>query len=176
MNSRQLVDSGGPQTLTVWPREQETLWVELPMESYRDAKTNLSISKLVGREAVLADLTVFQYEDTGQSGGGGGGAQSGGIEAPKLEPALNSASLFSGCLSITYVVPTDARVSLRMLDLTGRVARVLQDGRSGTVHAGRHSLDWDGRDDVGKLLPAGVYFASLEVQGFRINRKLVLSR
>jgi len=175
MNSRQLVDSVAAQTLTVWPREQETLWVELPMESYRDAKTNLSISKLLGREAVLADLTVFQYEDTSQSGGGGG-AQSGSIEAPKLEPALNSASLFSGHLRISYVVPSDARISLRVLDLSGRIVRVLQDARSGLVRSGRHWVDWDGRDNAGRVLPAGVYFCRLEAQNVRISRKLILTR
>ena len=175
MNSRQLVDSGGPQTLTVWPREQETLWVELPMESYRDAKTNLSISKLVGREAVLADLTVYQYEDT-NPGGGGGGAQSANSGTPMLEPALSSASLFSGRVRVSYVVPSDARVSLRVLDLSGRVVRVLQDGRSGLVRSGQHWVDWDGRDDVGKLLPASVYFCRLEGQGFHRDRKLILAR
>jgi len=175
MNSRQLVDSAAPQTLTVWPREQETMWVELPMESYQDAKTNLSISKLLGREAVLAGLAVFQYEDT-SSGGGGGGAQSGGIEGPRLEPGLSSASLFSGHLRVSYIVPSDVGASLRVLDVAGRVVRTLLDRRSGAVRAGRYSLDWDGRDDVGRLMPAGIYFCSLEGQGFRICRKLALTR
>jgi len=170
-----VADSAAPQTLTVWPREQETMWVELPTESYQDAKTNLSISKLLGREAVLTDLTVFQYEDTSPSGGGGG-AQSGGIEGPRLQPALNSASLFSGHLRINYVVPSDARVSLQVLDLTGRVVRTLLDERSGLVRSGLHAVEWDGRGDIGMALPAGVYFCRLETRDVHISRKLVLTR
>jgi hypothetical protein len=169
------VDSGVPQMLAVWPREQETLWVDIPQESYRDAKTNLSISKLTGREAVLADLTVYQYEDTNPAGSGGG-AQSRGIEGPRLEPALNSASLFSDRLSISYVVPSEARISLRVLDLTGRVVRVLQDERTGLVRSGHHSVDWDGCDDLGKALPGGVYFCRLNGPNFSLGRKLVLTR
>jgi hypothetical protein len=168
------VDSGIPQTLAVWPREQETLWVEIPQESYRNTKTNLSISKLAGREAVLADLTVFQYEDTNPSDGGG--AQTGNTEGPRLLPAISSASLFSGNVRLNYVVPSAARVSLRVFDHSGRVVRVLQDGGTGIIPSGRHTVDWDGHDDLGKALPGGVYFCRLEAQDFCINRKLVLTR
>lgn len=163
-----------PTTVAVPPLVHETLWLELPQSSYCNGRMNLSISKLAGADAVLAGLAVFQYEST--STGTGGGAQSAKTEHARLEPSLSSASLFSGHLTISYSLPSDARVSLRVFDLSGRTVRVLRDRRPGLVRAGSYSAEWDGCDDAGRTLSAGVYFSRLETESFHIGRKLVLTR
>ncbi len=50
------------------------------------------------------------------------------------------------------------RIRLEVVDVTGRRLRQLAD-RDFT--AGSHDLKWDGRDDSGRSLPTGLYFARL---------------
>jgi hypothetical protein len=166
------VDSGVPHMLAAWPREQETLWVELPQESYRDARTRLSITKFAGREAVLADLQVYQYEDFG--GGGAGGGQSQAPYSLAQETKLQAPSLVTSDARIHYQIPVATMVSLRILDLTGRAVRELE--RPHVEKPGNHAVTWDATDNIGRKLPGGVYFCCLETQSRRIVQKLLLVR
>ncbi|MCA9753198.1 MAG: hypothetical protein KC591_13470, partial [Gemmatimonadetes bacterium] len=43
--------------------------------------------------------------------------------------------------------------------VTGRRVATL---RNGPTAAGRHAVTWNGRDDAGKLLAAGIYFGRVE--------------
>ena len=64
----------------------------------------------------------------------------------------------------SFVVESDlegAR-SVIVFDVRGRVVRRLED--SGAT-AGLRTLPWDGRDDAGRPLPAGVYLVRVEVGG-----------
>jgi hypothetical protein len=64
-------------------------------------------------------------------------------------------------------------VVLRLYDAAGRERRRLVDGR---LDAGLHAPRWDGRDDAGRRLPAGVYFYKLETAGGATARKVQLLR
>ena len=68
--------------------------------------------------------------------------------------------------------PSDAGLSV--YDPGGRKLRTLL--RSGLFPAGAHSLDWDGRDEQGREMPAGVYFARLAVNGRSFTTRLVRIR
>jgi flagellar hook assembly protein FlgD len=46
----------------------------------------------------------------------------------------------------------------------------------GTMPAGRNELFWDGRNDRGNAVAAGVYFAVAETQWDTFKRKLILVR
>ena len=48
--------------------------------------------------------------------------------------------------------------ALELLDVTGRVGRRLA---SGSTAPGRGNVRWDGRDDSGQRMPAGLYFARM---------------
>jgi dienelactone hydrolase len=52
-----------------------------------------------------------------------------------------------------------AAVSLRVFDVSGKLVRTLLDREPRA--AGRHEAAWDGRDDRGRIVPAGVYFVRL---------------
>ena len=70
------------------------------------------------------------------------------------------------------VLPLDlakdaAAVSLAVYDVLGRRVRQVWDGPLG---AGRHRFTWDGRDEVGKDVAAGVYIYKVEVDG-RVEAK-----
>lgn len=62
-------------------------------------------------------------------------------------------------------------VDLQIVDLSGRVTRVLAAGR--TFGAGGQALGWDGRTEDGRMAPAGVYWAVLRWSGGVDRRRLV---
>jgi hypothetical protein len=64
-------------------------------------------------------------------------------------PAANAAR-------IGFDVAATGEVELAMFDVSGRRVRSVYQGRAET---GRHELTWDGRDDQGRPLEGGVYFA-----------------
>jgi hypothetical protein len=71
-------------------------------------------------------------------------------------------------------LPRAARIDLRIVDVQGRVVRVVE---SGSRAAGFHAVAWDGRDEAGARVLAGVYFAQLSVEGVPIGtRRMVLRR
>ncbi len=62
---------------------------------------------------------------------------------------------FRGTLSFVLDLPADGDVGLAVYDGRGRRVRLLHDG---LLTAGRRTLAWDGRDDHGADMPAGLYF------------------
>lgn len=69
-------------------------------------------------------------------------------------------------------LPAAAAAELRILDVTGRTVRRLAAAR---LEAGVHAFEWDGRDDGGRALGSGVYFAKASAAGQpEQTRKLVL--
>jgi TolB protein len=98
----------------------------------------------------------------------------GGQTAGTLQFALERAEpnpVRSG-MTIHWQVPTRQPVNLRVYNTAGRVVRVLEEGER---MPGRYSTRWNGRDDVGRRLAAGVYFCALEAGERRSSRKVVLA-
>jgi flagellar hook assembly protein FlgD len=62
-------------------------------------------------------------------------------------------------------------VSLRIYDTGGQAVRTL-DYRS--MPGGASALTWDGCDNRGNTVPAGIYFIALESGQIRCRAKLVL--
>ena len=77
-----------------------------------------------------------------------------------------------GATTIAFQVPGVARVQLGIHDVSGRLLRSFD----GTYAAGRHSIEWDGRDGAGRSLSAGVYFVRMRADGFQASRSLVIGR
>lgn len=74
---------------------------------------------------------------------------------------------------IALVLPTGgARVTLKVFDAQGRTVRRWGD----TFAPGRNEVLWDGTDDRGVRLPAGVYFYGLRDGAHDATRKMVLVR
>ena len=84
---------------------------------------------------------------------------------------LGSENPARGAVTLRCSVPGRGLVRLDLYDLAGRRVRRLLDEYAG---AGERTLVWDGRDDAGRTVPAGVYLARLE-QG-RAARQLKLLR
>ena len=70
---------------------------------------------------------------------------------------------FNPAVVIPLDLATDAaRVSLSVYDVLGRRVRQLWQGPLG---AGAHRFTWDGRDEEGKGVAAGVYIYKVEIEG-----------
>ncbi len=78
---------------------------------------------------------------------------------------------FNPSTVLTFELPGAGAVKLAIVDVAGRRVRTLAQG---TFPAGSHSLTWDGRDDGGRALASGIYFAQLRAGEFRAERRLVL--
>jgi len=130
----------------------------------------------------------------GDADGGGdspgdpnGSAPGGGAEDPNgpfgpgglaalTEPGLfpSGPNPFRDRSSWVLALPTAARVDAAFVDAAGRSVLT----RSGLEYtAGVHALVWDGRDDEGAEVPAGVYQLRLDISGVtRLQAKVVRLR
>ncbi len=64
-------------------------------------------------------------------------------------------------------------VSVKICDASGRVVRDLSRL---TVNGQRSTVVWNGTDDAGRKLPAGVYFVQLEAGDYKATEKVILLR
>ena len=92
------------------------------------------------------------------------------------EPAANrlgrcSPNPFFASTTIPFVLPTGAAVRLRVFDVSGRPVATL---REGFLPAGSHHAVWDGRDDQGRRVAAGLYLARLETPEAAVVTRMVL--
>ncbi|MEO6463892.1 MAG: FlgD immunoglobulin-like domain containing protein, partial [Candidatus Eisenbacteria bacterium] len=69
---------------------------------------------------------------------------------------------FRGALSFVLDLPDGGDIGLAVYDGRGRRVRALH---AGPMTAGRHVLAWDGRDDRGADMPAGLYFVRATTAG-----------
>ena len=79
---------------------------------------------------------------------------------------------FNPRTSITYELPEPASIDLSVYDVSGRLVRTLIDGERRV--AGRHEMEWDGRDDSGAPVAAGIYFARAASDGRVSSAKMAL--
>ncbi|MEO0081514.1 MAG: carboxypeptidase regulatory-like domain-containing protein [candidate division WOR-3 bacterium] len=75
--------------------------------------------------------------------------------------------------TVRWEVPLAGHVRLSVLDNTGRVVRAIQNGFQSS---GQYSATWNGTNDRGEQLPAGVYFYRLETPMCQELEKVVLAR
>ena len=81
---------------------------------------------------------------------------------------------FNPRTTISFSLPADGAVELDIFDARGRLVRRLIDGAARV--AGEHRVAWDGRDDAGRTLPAGVYLVRLRGAGAASTTKLTLAK
>jgi hypothetical protein len=80
---------------------------------------------------------------------------------------------FNGSTEITLTLPRAADVVVEIVDVSGRRVR---HQRLERVVAGEFSWQFNGNDDAGRRLPAGVYFCRVTVGPHATARKLVVVR
>jgi hypothetical protein len=76
--------------------------------------------------------------------------------------------------SILLAIPASGgQPDVSIVDLSGRCVRTVD---TGGLTVGYHSLVWNGRDDAGRPLPAGVYFMRAALGDSYASSRLVMIR
>jgi hypothetical protein len=75
--------------------------------------------------------------------------------------------------AISFSLSRRGPVTLEILDIQGRRVRTLAHG---TLEAGSHLVDWDGRGADGVPAGSGVYFVRMEAEGHSLSHRLVRVR
>lgn len=91
--------------------------------------------------------------------------ESGKINIVSLKP-----NPFFNRITITYNTPAQAKVSLQIYDAMGKLVTIQQ------LTATSHRFVWDGRDEKGKYVPAGVYWFKLTNENSSIIKRGILLR
>lgn len=72
---------------------------------------------------------------------------------------------------IAFDLPAARFVRMRIFDASGRVAKTLVEG---SLPAGRHHRSWEGVDDAGRPVAAGIYFVRFDSETDHASRKIVV--
>ncbi len=78
---------------------------------------------------------------------------------------------FNPSTTIAYNLPSEASVSIVIYDALGQEVRRLI---SETKSAGRYTIRWDARDNLGRGVGSGVYIAKVEAGQFSAAQKMLL--
>jgi len=103
------------------------------------------------------------------------------VAGPELAASLpkilslfpNQPNPLSSETKIAFRLPEPGHVDLKVFSVNGRLVRTLA---SGDHTSGLHSVVWDGRDDEGREVSAGVYLYLLAGPGIEESRRMVLLR
>ncbi len=93
--------------------------------------------------------------------------------APVFALHGNCPNPFNPRTEIRFSLADEARVTLGVYDLSGRLVRALRSGER-LYPAGTHSVPWDGRDDAGLGTASGVYLCQLRAGQLAATDKMVL--
>ena len=96
----------------------------------------------------------------------------------QIETAPNAFALnqnypnpFNPSTNISYSISNGENVSINIFDVNGgKVIGIFNDYRS----AGTYSIDWNGQNERGLQVSAGVYLYSIEAGEFRQTKKMIL--
>jgi hypothetical protein len=97
-----------------------------------------------------------------------------GVETLPNQYALHQCSPnpFNPSTTIKFSLPESSPVSLVIYDVSGRLVRTLIGGQ--VIEAGERSSQWNGLDNSGRQVSAGVYFAKVSAGEFTDVRRMAL--
>jgi len=101
------------------------------------------------------------------------GADDAGEELPRISLQQNHPNPFSPSTLITFSLVTRGEVRLTVYNIQGRLIRTLV---AGSHPAGEHEVAWDGTDEYGIDVAAGVYLYRLRSGELEETRKMILLR
>jgi FlgD Ig-like domain len=90
-----------------------------------------------------------------------------------VELSLVGANPTSGDTRIALALPRDTHTRVVVYDMAGRAVREVFEGWQS---AGRHELAWDGRNNAGATVAAGIYLVRAEAEGRRVALRVARLR
>jgi len=98
------------------------------------------------------------------------GVDPAGLAAGRVTLQQNQPNPFAPQTRIAFDLARPGRVQLEVMDVAGRLVRVLENR---VLPAGGHIATWDGRDAHGHSVAAGTYFYRLRSEGQELSRKMI---
>ncbi|MCC7142017.1 MAG: T9SS type A sorting domain-containing protein [Candidatus Eisenbacteria bacterium] len=93
------------------------------------------------------------------------------VTGPATRLFQNTPNPFNPRTSIRFSLAAGGPAELFIYDVNGRKVKTLV---SGNLTAGEHTEVWDGTDDAGRKVGAGVYWSQLKAGGYESNKKMVV--
>ena len=115
------------------------------------------------------ELSVLLNVSSGTTGVGEDDGEAGPRVALSFGPAYSNPRPLGA--TIPYVLPAAAQVRITVMDVAGRRIRSLFAGER---PAGSHVVSWDGRNDGGVRVGAGVYLVEMDGGGWRRTARIVV--
>lgn len=79
---------------------------------------------------------------------------------------------FNPSTRIVYTLTSPAKVNLIIYNILGQEVRTLIN--SEMMEAGKHSIQWDGRNNAGQVAPNGIYFCKLKAGDISRTHKMLM--
>lgn len=99
-----------------------------------------------------------------------------GVDRPSVPAIFFHAPLpnpTDGAITLPFGLARPTDVEIRIYNVGGALVRTLVDG---TVEGGTHQVAWNRRDERGREVAPGVYYARMTAGKFDASRKLVIAR
>ena len=78
---------------------------------------------------------------------------------------------FNPSTSISYSIPINSSVSLKVYSLLGKeILTLVNEFKT----QGEYSVQWDAKNSLGNKVPSGVYFYKLATRDFTQTKKMIL--
>lgn len=90
------------------------------------------------------------------------------VISPYIQVVSNPSQL---PLRFNLSVPLGDKMALSIIDILGRTVAVIIDNERSS---GKNIIQWDGKDMLGRKVPAGTYFVHLEINGESVTQKAVV--
>jgi len=97
------------------------------------------------------------------------------VAVPALPLTLyqNWPNPFNPSTNVGYYLPAGADVRLEIFDVAGHRVTCLVNGRR---EKGKHDITWNGADEAGRAVAAGIYISRLTADRETLSRKMILLR
>ncbi len=133
----------------------DTKWLDLYDYVFDDTTWNHTANFCIKGLTVNASATDTQFNDD---------------EVPSdYSLAQNYPNPFNSNTTISYTLPSAAKVTIKVYNLVGEEIKTLFSQHE---HAGYNSVVWDGTNRSGQFVSSGVYFYRLEADGRILIRKM----
>jgi len=80
---------------------------------------------------------------------------------------------FNPTTNISFALPLDSKVSLKIYNIAGQLVRTLVNE---TMVAGTHTVTWDGINSNGEKVASGIYFYKLNAGDYSKTMKMVMTK
>jgi hypothetical protein len=164
-----VIDGIGLDTLFITPNHLKRISVWLPESAYADGEIIIEVKNIKGKRVVCSEIGLYEFpEENGNMTSGPQGEEAGRYTLKGLRLLPMYPNPAKGLLKIRFNSPDERKVSVKVYDVLGRLAKRVFDG---PARIGMNEFLINPKD-----FSAGVYFVRLEAEGYAMVEKVIFLR